>query len=114
MSATAKYTICIVVGVVIEFIGVVLVMGATFTGEHTAPVPIGFSFVFPYAFILSPHGDADGFLGWSLIVITLLQMPIYGGIFAREWVRHRVFRALLVLGCVHLVAALIGIAMTRM
>jgi hypothetical protein len=114
MNAGAKYTICLLAGVVIEIIGFGLVFAATFTGEHTAPVPVGFGLIFPYAFILSPHGDADGFLGWTLIVVTLLQMPVYGGILAREWVRHGILRALLALGCVHLLAALIGIAMARM
>ena len=82
MKPALKYAVCIFAGAIIEFIGVLLVVGATFTGEHTAPVPAGFSFVFPYAFVLSPHGDANGFRGWFLIIITFLQMPVYG------WIWH--------------------------
>ena len=108
MIAVAKYTLCIIVGIAVEIVGLGLGIIATSPGDHSLPVPAGFAFVFPYAFILSPHDGASGFLAVVVIAITLLQMPIYGGLLAGEWVQHKFLRGVLIIGGIHFLAALIG------
>jgi hypothetical protein len=113
MNAPAKYAIWITLGLIVEVIAAVLSIAATFTGCRSAPLPDVFSFVFPYGFILAPHGSPEGFVSWLIMITSAVQMPFYGWILAHQWVRHRLLRAMLVLACVHLLAGAIGFEMAR-
>lgn len=106
MSASAKYTYCIVGGVAVELIVLLIYLVTTFNGCHSGPMPTVFGFVFPYTSIIDPL-NAHG--GGPEGLITLLQMPLYGLLLAHEWVRNKLPRAVLVLGCLHLTAASIGL-----
>jgi hypothetical protein len=111
MKAPAKYAICIIVGVVVEIVGLGLLFLAIFGFETTVPPAPFISFVFPSVCILAPYGHAEGFVSGLLMCIVPLQMPFYGWILAREWVRHRLLRAMLALACFHLLAGGIGFEM---
>jgi hypothetical protein len=71
--------------------------------------------VLPYWFIFFRHSVemanvniGVGLIGLFVIMITNLQMPFYGGILARGWVRRTLFKYVIILTTVHTTAAFIA------
>jgi hypothetical protein len=107
MNTVAKYSLCIGAGVALEIVVFAAATGATFAGCGSAPLPAGFSFVFPF-YALVPRTLSDSDIGTVVGYATLLQMPIYGAIIAHGWAIGKCERfALWILG-VHLAIGIIG------
>jgi hypothetical protein len=111
MSNGAKYTVGIGLGVVAEMFVFLFAIMLSFSGHGHASLPGWFSFVCPLTFIPSedPEGLIAGIIGTISGITSLLQMPIYGWILARGWIRHTFLRNALVLAFVHFILAIVGL-----
>ena len=110
MRTIAKYAVCICIGFLAEAAGLLCELGATFVPcGHAPPLPPKFAYVFPLEFIISPHGDAQGFSAALLGITTLMQMPFYGWILGNGWVHKRFLLTLLLLAALHYSLALFGL-----
>jgi hypothetical protein len=112
MSATfkamLKYSLCIGLGILVEFPIVFAVLMVKWS-EHSPlpPLPTGFAFVIPYYSLASARGEENA-VAVVFACATVIQMPLYGWILGRGWVRHRFGRYALVLAGVHLTTAIAG------
>ena len=108
MSSAAKYTVGISTGIVAGIVAVIFSTLVTFTGCRSAPLPDGFSFVFPLLFFVPPKAAAETVRA-VLAVISMAQFPTYGWLLARAWVRGSFSATLVWLSIGHGVAALAGL-----
>jgi hypothetical protein len=108
VSAKLKYGVCIGTGILVEIAGLLMALGATWMPCGHKPLPEVFGFVFPYFSIVVPTGE-PGTLANTVAVLSLFQMPVYGWILARAWVRHRVWPEVTILGAIHFVSSMVGI-----
>jgi hypothetical protein len=116
MSTTKKYGLCISSGVLLQcaiFFSEVARVGLFV--ESTYRLPTKFLFVLPYWFIffrpsveMTNVSFGVGLIGLLVIMITNLQMPLYGWIAASGWVHRRLFRCVIILTIVHITAAVIA------
>ena len=116
MSAAKRYGLCIGSGVLLQcaiFFAEVGRVGLFVEGTYRPPN--SFCFVLPYYMIYFrpsvafPNVNvALGLIGLFVILITNLQMPLYGWIVGSGWVHRRLFRCVTILAVVHITAAIIA------
>ena len=105
MSTIAKYTICISAGALLELVSLGLVIGSSFNpggGSKMEPV---FAFIFPYMAMVAPIKELNA-LAFAGDFGSLLQMPLYGWVLGRAWVRQRFWPEVVILVGSHIIASM--------
>jgi uncharacterized membrane protein YkgB len=107
VSAKVKYGVCISVGVLIELVGLLVVIGSAYNPGGGARLPQGCAFVFPYMSLAFLFKEPNA-LAAVVEFASLFQMPFYGWVLGRGWVRCRFWPEIAILGGSHFIVSMFG------
>jgi len=109
MKMPGKRWGCVLLGLVIQVPALLLLLGAVFVVHNRFSVLV--SVLLPYAAIFDRLSHPPFTVGLAVMVVTVLQYPLYGAAIGNAWARGKLPATLTGITSVHAIASVIAIYM---
>ncbi|HEY6896767.1 MAG TPA: hypothetical protein VI279_05855 [Rhodocyclaceae bacterium] len=110
MKKPGKIAIGVGLGVVVGIVSLAFLLLKVMDMHNRLPVSV--CLLYPYVAIIDRWPHPPNSLMAVVVAWTLAQMPLYGGLLGRDWLRGRFSWPTLALLAAHLGAALYAVALT--